>query len=148
MPTVQRSIIVDAPIETTFDISNQIDLWPQMMEEYQEAEIVKREGKMIWFRLRHQNGTTWTSWRMLHRPEFACAERFEPKAPFKYMHIVWSYKPTGNPRQTEMLWDMRFELPDDQKHKEEEFTANMAKHTESNQQKMKAYIENHVKQHT
>ena len=146
MPTVQRSITVNAPIEMTFDISNRIDLWPEMMEEYKEAEIVKREGRMIWFRLGHQAGNSWTSWRMLYPPHFACAERFEPRAPFKFMHIIWTYKPGASATQTEMSWDMTFELPDDQKNKEEEWTVNMLKHTEANQQKMKVYIENQFKE--
>ena len=148
MPTVRRSILVDAPLEITFDLSNRIDIWPEMMEEYKEAEILRREGRMIWFRLRHQNGVSWTSWRMLHPPDFACAERFEPKAPFKFMHIVWTYKAAGSAggaAQTEMTWDMCFELPDDQRVNEDEWAANMLKHTELNQSRMKAYIENHAK---
>jgi ribosome-associated toxin RatA of RatAB toxin-antitoxin module len=147
MPTIRRSIVVDAPVEITFDLSNRIELWPQMMEEYKQAEIVKREGRMIWFRLRHQNGISWTSWRMLYPPSFACAERFEPKAPFKYMHIIWTYEAVGDASQTEMVWDMTFELPDDQKHKEDEWSANMLEHTQANQQRMKLYIERHVKEH-
>jgi aromatase len=146
MPTVRRTIIVDAPVEITFDLSNRIDLWPEMMEEYEEAEILRREGRMIWFRLRHRNGISWTSWRMLHPPDFACAERHEPKAPFKFMHIVWTYRPAGGTGQTEMSWDMCFELPDDQKAKEDEWAASMMKHTELNQSRMKAYIESHAKQ--
>jgi aromatase len=145
MPTVRRSIIVDVPVEITFDLSNRVDIWPEMMEEYKEAEILKREGRMIWFRLRHQNGVSWTSWRMLHPPDFACAERFEPKAPFKFMHIVWTYKAASHAGQTEMTWDMCFELPDDQKHKEDEWAESMMKHTEVNQNRMKAYIEDHMK---
>ena len=145
MPTVKRSIIVDAPIDFTFELSNRIDLWPEMMAEYSEAEIIKREGRMLWFRLRHQTGNAWTSWRMLNPPHFACAERFEPKAPFKYMHLVWTYAAVGA-RQTEMTWDMCFELPDEQKHQEDEWSAKMLEHTAGNQERMKVYIEQYLRE--
>ena len=140
MPLVCRSIIVDAPLETTFEISNRIDSWPDMMPEYKKAEVFKREGRMIWFRLANEAGAEWVSWRMLYPPYFTCAERYEPKLPFKFMHLIWTYKALSD-RQTEMTWDMSFELPDERREQEKDLAQQLAKHTEVNQAKMKAYIE-------
>ncbi len=140
MPVVKRSIIVNAPLETTFDISNQIESWPEMMVEYKEAEILKHEGRKVWFRLVNADDKEWTSWRMIYRPHFTYSERHEPRAPFKFMHLVWAYKDLGD-GQTEMTWDMSFELPDDKRDQEGQWVEGIGEHTESNQAKMKAYIE-------
>lgn len=143
MPNINRSIVVNAPIEKVFDISNQIDRWPEMMPEYKKAEILDtKEGRKIWFCLGHESGTEWVSWRMLYPPYVAYAERQEPKLPFKYMQIVWTYTPLG-PQQTKMTWDMTFELPDERKAEEESWAQDMAAHTEINQGKMKSFIEAH-----
>ena len=61
------------------------------------------------------------------------------------MHLVWTYGAV-DARQTEMTWDMCFELPEDQKHQEEQWCQSMLDHTESNQKRMKAYIERYVKE--
>jgi aromatase len=141
MPNINRSIVVNAPITKVFDISNQMDRWPEMMPEYRDAEILEaKEGRKIWFRLAHESGAEWISWRVLYPPYVAYAERQEPKLPFKYMQIVWTYTPVG-PEQTEMTWDMTFELPDEQKAEEGTWTKNMTAHTEINQTKMKTFIE-------
>ncbi len=140
MPTVKETIIVNAPVEKVFDISNQIELWPEMMAEYKGAQVLEREGRKIWFSLVDANGNHWTSWRMLYPPYFTCSERHEPRAPFKFMHLVWTYKPL-NEQQTEMTWDMHFELPDDKVGFEEQWIKGLSAHTRENQAKMKSFIE-------
>lgn len=141
MPNINCSITVNAAIEKVFKISNQIDRWPEMMSEYKKAKILdKKEGRKIWFQLAHETGTEWVSWRVLYPPFLAYAEREAPKLPFKYMQLIWTYKPLG-PEQTEMTWDMTFELPDESKAEEEKWAEGMVAHTEANQAKMKAFIE-------
>lgn len=143
MPVVRETVVVNAPLEITFDVSNRIELWPDMMAEYKGAKILSREGRKIWFSLRDNEGHEWSSWRMLYRPDFTYAERHEPKAPFKFMHITWTYTALGD-SQTEMTWDMSFELPDDKKSQEAQWVEGMSAHTRSNQAAMKAYIEAHA----
>ena len=141
MVLITRSIIVNAPVEVTFDVSNRIDEWSKMIPEYLETEILGYEGRKIWFRLTNQDGATWTSWRMLHRPYIAYAERHDPVAPFEYNHITWLYQGLPGNTRTQMTWDMCFELGAERKHEEEAWQARMAEHTETNQRAMADYIE-------
>ena len=112
-----------------------------MMNDYAEVEVLKREGHKTTFRLHHQNGSSWISWRVIHPlGKFALAERVTPRKPFKFMHHVWTYRALDAAR-TEMSWTMQFELPESEAHREEECCAYLLTHSADNQQKMKAYIE-------
>lgn len=141
MPVICNSIVVEAPLATTFEISNRLESWPDIMPEYKKVEVFKQEGKKKWFHLVHESGAEWTSWRVLHsKASFAYAERHEPKLPFKFMHITWTYKEI-DARQTEMTWEMSFELPKDCTDLEQHWVDSLTEHTYINQAKMKAYIE-------
>lgn len=141
MPIVCQSVAVEAPLGLTFKISNRLEDWPRMMDEYEAIEILKREGRKIWFRLSTSNGVNWVSWRVIHPAgAFALAERYEPRAPFKFMQHVWVYHELS-PQRTEMTWHMNFELPDQQKEKEDEVSKYLFEHSLRNQEKMKNYIE-------
>ena len=107
-----NSIIINAPYDLVFDISNDIPRWTELFgSEYKKAEIVKREENKITFRLTDDENKSWVSWRLLYKDKFfTYSERQEPKFPFKYMKIVWLYtqKPEGmalaTGSQTTALW--------------------------------------------
>lgn len=140
MPVITRSIVVDAPVGLTFEVSNRIDQWPEIVPEYLQAEILRREGRKIWFRLTNQDNATWVSWRMLYPPYIAYAERHDPVAPFAFNQLTWIYHALpGN--KTSMTWDMYFELPPELKQEEGAWAERMAEHTEANQEAMRKYIE-------
>lgn len=105
-----NAIIINAPYEKVFDISNNIPRWTELFgAEYQKAEVVKQEGNKITFRLTDEEGKSWQSWRLLFKDKyFTYAEREEPKFPFKYMKIVWLYTP--KPEGIEMVWIQHFEM--------------------------------------
>ena len=141
-----NSIIINAPYEKIFDISNDIPRWTELFGgEYQKAEVVKKEGNKITFRLTDDEGKSWQSWRLLFKENyFAYAEREEPKFPFKYMKIIWLYtpKPQGmalaNGRQTtalwpvEMTWIQHFEMDEKAKFNDEQVEGFINKHSLEN----------------
>ncbi len=88
-----NSVVINAPYEKVFDISNDIERWTELFGgEYKEATVEKREGNKITFKLMDDEGRTWKSWRLLFKDKnFAYAEREEPKFPFKFMKIIWLY---------------------------------------------------------
>ena len=141
MHHVRRSVIVDAPVALTIEVSNQIESWPQMMDDYVAAEVLSQEGAKMWFRLSHANGSSWTSWRVVH-PEagVAIAERHEPRAPFRFMQHAWIYRSLA-PERTEMTWEQTFELPDAAADQETRVAEYLVTQTERNQKTMKNYIE-------
>ncbi|MFA5144757.1 MAG: SRPBCC family protein [Candidatus Omnitrophota bacterium] len=119
-----NSIIINAPYDLVFDISNDIPRWTELFgSEYQKAEVVEKKDNKITFRLTDEEGKSWVSWRLLFKDKyFTYAQRQEPLFPFKYMKIVWLYtsKPAGMALakgcQTtdfcpvEMAWIQHFEM--------------------------------------
>ena len=127
-----NSIIIDAPYELIFDISNDIPRWTELFGgEYQKAEVVKKEGNKITFRLTDDEGKSWVSWRLLFKDKnFAYAEREEPKFPFKYMKIVWLY--ISKPEGTELVWIQHFEMDDKAKFNDQQVEGFINKHSKEN----------------
>ena len=105
-----NSIIINAPYDLVFDISNDITRWTELFgTEYKKAEVVKKEANKITFRLTDEDDKSWQSWRLLFKDKyFSYAEREEPKFPFKYMKIIWLYTP--KPEGTEMVWIQHFQM--------------------------------------
>ncbi|GAB2678785.1 SRPBCC family protein [Nocardia goodfellowii] len=145
MQCITRSVIIDAPVDMVYEISNRIDQWPEMIPEYLKAEILRHEGRKIWFRLTNADNASWVSWRMLYPPLISYAERFDPLAPFTFNHLTWVYQPLPGYR-SQMTWDMYFELAEDKRDEEPQWRERMAEHTAANQEAMRDYIESLVAQ--
>jgi ribosome-associated toxin RatA of RatAB toxin-antitoxin module len=140
---VLGTIEVDAPPEIVFDVSNDMERWPDIMAGYRSVRIVGKEGHKVWFDIERVDDSSWRSWRVLRRDlMFAYAERHSPLHPFKFMHILWSYSLLG-PTSTLMTWDMEFELSDGVADAAS-WLRTFEDHTESNLAAMKTYIENLV----
>ncbi|MDD2752424.1 MAG: SRPBCC family protein [Candidatus Omnitrophica bacterium] len=105
-----NSIVINAPYDKVFAISNDIERWTELFgKEYKKAEIVKKEDNKITFRLTDEDDKSWQSWKLLFKDQhFTYAEREDPKFPFKYMKLVWLY--TEKPEGVEMSWIQHFEM--------------------------------------
>jgi aromatase len=136
-----NSIIINAPYEKVFDISNDILRWTELFgTEYKKAEIISKEGDKITFRLTDDEDKTWVSWRLLLKDNhLAYAERLEPKFPFKYMKIIWLY--TLRPEGVELTWIQHFEMDSKAKFSDEEVEGFINKHSKENLQIFKRVIE-------
>jgi aromatase len=108
-----NSIIINAPYDKVFDISNDIPRWTELFgTEYKKAEVVEKKGNKITFRLTDEDDKSWVSFRLLYKENnFAYAERQDPKFPFKFMKIVWLY--TQKSEGVEMTWIQHFEMEKD-----------------------------------
>lgn len=127
-----NSIIINAPYEKVFDISNDIPRWTELFgSEYKKAEIVSKEGNKITFRLTDDEDKSWISWRLLFKEKyFTYAERHEPKFPFMYMKIVWLY--TQKPEGVELTWIQHFEMDEKAKFTDEQVEGFINKHSKDN----------------
>ena len=137
-----NSIIIDAPYETVFDISNQIERWTELFgDEYAKADVLERKANEITFRLTDEDGKSWVSKRWLYKDlKFAYAKREDPLFPFKYMKIVWFYTETEG--GILMTWIQDFEMDP----KFTKFTAGQIegfinKHSQDNMKIFKKVIE-------
>jgi aromatase len=140
-----NSIIINAPYELVFDISNDIPRWTELFGgEYKKAEILKKEGNKITFRLTDDEEKSWVSWRLLNKDNFyTYAERLEPKFPFNFMKIIWLY--TQKPAGVEMTWIQHFEMDSKAKFNDKQVEGFINKHSKENLLIFKRIIEEAAK---
>lgn len=141
-----NSILIKAPYEKIFDISNDIPRWTELFGgEYKEAKVVKKEDNKIVFQLTDDEGHSWQSFRLLFKKDyFAYAERLEPKFPFEYMKIIWLYTPA--PEGVILTWIQHFTMGKKAKFNDEQVEGFINKHSQENLEIFKRVIEKEAAQ--
>jgi aromatase len=92
-----NAIVIDAPMDVVWEMTNDVESWPQLFSEYATAEILERRGGTVRFRLTTHsdedgNIWSWVSERTLDpTTRTVRAQRIET-GPFEYMHICWEYR--------------------------------------------------------
>ena len=142
MGHTRNSIVIAAPYELVYDISNKIERWTELFgDEYVKAEVLQRQGNEITFRLTDDENKSWVSKRWLFKElKFAYAQRHEPMFPFKYMKIIWLY--TETPDGILMTWIQDFEMdPKFTKFTAEQIEGFVNEHSQHNMKIFKKVIE-------
>lgn len=144
MPRIENSIEINADVHRVFDVTNDIAKWPDVFNEYNAAKVIsqERDGRYteIIFELTNPEGSSWRSWRLLdHRELTAIAERRDPRYPFEYMHLKWTYESV--PSGTRMTWVQDFELDDKFDVPLPTVLERMVAHTRENQSSIRDKIE-------
>jgi len=137
-----NSIVIKAPYELVFDISNHIERWTELFgKEYASADVLERRGNEITFRLTDEDKKSWVSKRWLYKDlKFAYAQRWDPLFPFNYMKIVWFY--TETPDGVKMTWIQDFEMDAKfTKFTPEQIEGFINKHSQDNMKIFKKVIE-------
>lgn len=142
-----NSIVVLRDFSTVFDLTNRIDLWPQLFTEYRAAEILERNGDELLFRLTtfpegERPSRSWTSRRWIDRANRrATAERLAPAFPFASMRITWTYEPLPQDVGVVMTWMQEFEVHPDAKFSNEQMESFLNRNTRAQMQAVKAAVE-------
>lgn len=112
----ENEIVIDAPMDLVWDMTNDLENWPQLFSEYASVEVLERQGRKTTFRLTmhpDENGTVW-SWVSEREPvpetRTVTARRVET-GPFEFMEIFWSYQAV--PEGTRMHWVQDFAMKPD-----------------------------------
>jgi len=135
-----NSIIINAPYDKVFDLSNDISRWKEYFNEYTESEVLEKKENRLVFKLTHQNGNSWQSYRLLFKDDmFAYASRVEPMFPFEYMKIIWLYREVEG--GIEMTWIQDFKMDSKAKYNDEQVEEIINKHSKENLQRFKEIIE-------
>lgn len=144
MPRIQHSVHIARPPAEVFAITNDIDNWKVLFNEYGESKVLRREEagrftKLV-FRLTNNEGNEWQSWRLLDHDELvAIAQREDPLFPFQYMHLTWTY--VAEDDGTRMTWTQDFELDPAFDVPPATVVARMDAHGRDNQLRIKGLIE-------
>ena len=109
----ENSIVIDAPFDLVWEMTNDVASWVTLFSEYAEATVLERDGDTIRFRLAmhpDENGIVW-SWVSERTPDRAAqvvnARRVET-GPFEYMNIHWAYREVEG--GVEMRWVQDFHM--------------------------------------
>jgi len=135
-----NSIVINAPYDKVFDMSNDISLWKEFFKEYTASDVLEKQGNKIIFKLTHENGNAWKSYRLLFKEDkFAYASRVEPMFPFEYMKIIWLYREVE--AGIEMTWIQDFKMDKGAKFNDEQVEGIINKHSVENLKRFKEIIE-------
>jgi aromatase len=111
-----NEIVINAPLELTWRITNDVDDWPNLFSEYASVDVLKRDGNRIVFRLTMHPGPdgrvwSWVSERIADPATRSVRAHRIETGPFKYMNINWSYHEV--PGGTRMRWIQDFAMRPD-----------------------------------
>ncbi len=108
-----NQIVIDAPMELVWQMTNDVPSWTELFDEYAEAEVLARDGDTIRFRLAmhpDEQGRVW-SWVSERTPDpvtrTVTARRVET-GPFEFMNIRWEYREVDG--GIEMRWRQAFRM--------------------------------------
>lgn len=97
----ERSVRIRAPYGLVWDMTNDIENWPDLFTEYAAVDVLDRTGDTVRFRLTmhpDEQGRVW-SWVSERTADRAAgrvdAHRVET-GPFEYMRIRWRYDDQGD----------------------------------------------------
>lgn len=138
-------VVIDAPMNVVWDMTNDVPNWPNLFSEYAAAEVLEKDGDTILFRLTmhpDDDGNQW-SWVSKRHSDPATrkvnSERVET-GPFEYMNIHWEYteEPGGGVR---MRWVQDFHMKPQAPATDEAMTRHLNKNTRVQMDLIKSRVE-------
>jgi aromatase len=118
MGSTDNAIVIAAPMDLVWDMTNDVANWPALFSEYASAEILSTDPDTggIRFRLtmhpdEHGRVWSWVSERIPDRATRTVRARRIETGPFEYMNIFWSYRVVGG--DVEMRWKQDFQVRPD-----------------------------------
>ncbi|MCZ7461842.1 SRPBCC family protein [Streptomyces sp. WMMC940] len=145
----ENKIVINAPMDLVWDVTNDIENWPQLFSEYASVEILEREGDRTKFRLTmhpDENGTVW-SWvseRVIDPGARTVRARRVETGPFQHMDIHWKY--TRTPEGVLMHWTQDFAMKPDAPVDDDWMTDNINKNSKVQMALIKEKIEQRARE--
>ncbi|GAA3501776.1 hypothetical protein GCM10019016_088830 [Streptomyces prasinosporus] len=108
-----NAIVIDAPMDLVWSMTNDVSSWPRLFDEYASAEILRRDGDTVTFRLAlRPDGTgkvwSWVSERTADATTRTVTARRVETGPFAHMNIRWEY--VQQPDGVRMRWVQDFAM--------------------------------------
>jgi len=139
-----NAVLIGAPMELVWEMTNDVAAWPSLFSEYASAEILEQTGDTVRFRLTMHpdpvgNAWSWVSERIVcPRTRTVRAHRIETGW-FEYMQILWSYRQA--PDGVELRWIQDFAMKPDAPLDDAEMTARINTNTALQQARIKRLVE-------
>jgi aromatase len=111
-----NEVVIDAPLDLVWAMTNDVASWPQLFSEYASAEILERDGQTVRFRLTMHpdadgNAWSWVSERTADPATHTVLARRIETGWFEYMNIRWEYRQAGD--GVAMRWVQDFRMRPD-----------------------------------
>ena len=108
-----NSIVIAAPLEEVWQITNDVANWSNLFTEYAKVEILERKDNTVRFRLTmHPDDQgrvwSWVSERTTDPGTHTVKARRIETGPFEFMNIEWYYEPADG--GTRMRWVQEFTM--------------------------------------
>ena len=140
-----NSIVINAPLDVVWRITNDLENWPNLFTEYAKTEVLEQvDDHTVNFRLTmHPDGQgnqwSWVSQRSWDEATHTTKSHRIETGWFEYMHINWYYEPADG--GTTMRWVQDFTMKPDAPFKDEQMEANLNKNTKVQMQVIKERVE-------
>ncbi|WET76809.1 SRPBCC family protein [Amycolatopsis sp. QT-25] len=140
-------VVIDAPFETVWDLTNDVASWPSLFTEYASAEILAENPDSVRFRLTtvpDPDGSVW-SWVSERFPDkenrSVTAHRIET-GPFDYLRLRWDYREVAG--GVELRWRQEFQVRPGSPFDDAAMTERLNRTSGEQMQHIKAVIESRV----
>ncbi|MEO6890481.1 MAG: TcmI family type II polyketide cyclase [Ktedonobacteraceae bacterium] len=115
MGYIRNAVLIHAPVEEVFRLTNNVRTWPDLFTEYASSEVLEEIENKVTFQLTthpDETGTQW-SWTAMRWTDAdrksTRSERDPSSGPFKQMLIRWWYDSIGD-TDTVMTWEQEFSM--------------------------------------
>ncbi|MFW5415192.1 SRPBCC family protein [Nocardiopsis sp. CNT-189] len=128
-----NEVFIEAPMDLVWEMTNDVESWPNLFTEYAKAEILQRLAEdTIRFRLTlhpddQGNQWSWVSDRTVNEAERTTHSKRVQTGPFKYMSLFWEY--TEADGGVRLRWVQEFEMKPQAPVTQEAMTEHLNKNT-------------------
>ncbi|QKW05053.1 SRPBCC family protein [Streptomyces sp. NA04227] len=146
----ENEIAIAAPVDLVWEMTNDLENWPQLFSEYSAVDVLDRDGDTTRFRLTmHPDDKgkvwSWVSERVTDRDGLVVnARRVEP-GPFRHMDIRWEYAPT--PEGTRMHWTQDFAMRPEAPLDDGQMTELINRNSRTQMELIRDKVEHRARQH-
>src|SRR5688572_23222397 len=104
-----NEIVIDAPRDFVWRVTNQVRDWPLLFSEYASVEVLEEEPDRVVFRLTTHpdddgNVYSWVSERCSEPATYTVRSKRIETGPFEYMNLRWDYGAEMDPERTRLRW--------------------------------------------
>ena len=146
MGYIRNTILIEAPVDKVFMLTNDVRTWPTLFTEYKSSEVIEESNSSVTFQLTthpDEDGNQW-SWVARRQTNMerksTVSERMPSSGPFALMTIRWWYDSISETSAT-MTWEQEFTMKSDAPVSEEQATNYLNKQSRIQQQAIKGKIE-------
>ncbi|PDP85561.1 polyketide cyclase [Glycomyces fuscus] len=142
--SIEHSVVIDAPYDFVWDLTNDVASWPQIFTWHSSVEVLHQEGDTTRFRVtKHPDKQgrvwSWVSERTVDREAGeAWSHRVQTEG-FEYVRIHWSYEQV--PEGVRLTWRYEFAMKPDAPFDDEQMTVKYKQNVPSEMEHIKERVE-------